>query len=334
MRQTDFEHHFNALADMSIQQLRRVLKTAQDRLHQATARVEIEAKAGESPACPTCSGPAVRWGTITGLQRWRCRAAACRKTFNAAHGTGMRRIKFRDKFQAFAEDMTSSHPLACREAAKKYGVDKMTAWRWRMKICGAMAGIGSESFAGVVEADETFCRESRKGSREWAKHLKAPQLFAAPPRLQWKKYKEEEIPMKRGLSRWQIPVLTLIDRHGSRRADVLPGLGYKHIGPILHRYVNPDSILCSDKAHAYAKFAGKSKTRHERVAARRGQRVRDQTFHIQNVNSLHSRFKNFVHPFRGPASKYLEAYANWFVFREICRDDAPITLLRRVLATA
>ena len=41
------------------------------------------------------------------------------------------------------------------------------------------------------------------------------------------------------------------------------------------------------------------------------------TFHIQNVNSAHSRLKSWINnKFLGVATKYLQKYLNWFSFIE------------------
>lgn len=202
----------------------------------------------------------------------------------------------------------------------------MTAWRWRMKACAAVADIDTSQLAGVVEADETFQRESRKGSREWIRHEQDPASAPAPPRPRWYEYKQKDLPMQRGLSRWQIPILTIADRSGARRADVLQGLSWKRMGPKLKKHVATGSVLCSDKAHAYKKFARDSELKHIRVASRRGERIHiefrkggpypEKAYHIQNVNALHGRFKEFLRDFDGPSTKNLKAYVDWFVYRD------------------
>ena len=117
--------------------------------------MEIERHIGNQPGCPHCGqAHVIRWGTHNGLQRWRCRG--CDKTFNSAYGSGLARTKRRETFHAFARNMLETSPLSCREAAREFGINRMTAWRWRMKICDALAGTGSEQFSGIVEADETF----------------------------------------------------------------------------------------------------------------------------------------------------------------------------------
>ena len=298
--------------------------------------LEVEENAGDAPHCPGCGSRAVmRWGySQSGLQRRRCRD--CGKTFNAAHGTGLAHTQKRDVLLAFTKQMLMPSPMSCREAAEHFDVHRMTAWRWRQKVLKAIEDAGSEELGGIVEADETFQRESRKGSREWKRHEADPENVPEPPRHQWYQYKRKNWPMKRGLSRWQVPILTVLDRSGGGRAEVLRGLGYVHIGPVLHRHLQCDAILCSDKAHAYEKFTAKTGIRHVRIPTRKDRHIVDQTFHVQNVNALHSRFKDFLKPFRGPAKWNLRRYVAWFMFREQQpRDEEAFReLFQRVLAQA
>lgn len=37
-------------------------------------------------------------------------------------------------------------------------------------------------------------------------------------------------------------------------------------------------------------------------------------YHIQNVNGLHSRLKQWINRFKGVATKYLDNYLAWFLF--------------------
>ena len=53
-------------------------------------------------------------------------------------------------------------------------LDKMTIRRWRRKIIRALGGSGASSLGGVVDVDEKFFRESRKGWREWVRHERDP----------------------------------------------------------------------------------------------------------------------------------------------------------------
>lgn len=52
---------------------------------------------------------------------------------------------------------------------KDYGCDGInykTVWFWRMKLIHALADMPMPNLTGVVQVDETFIRESQKGSRK------------------------------------------------------------------------------------------------------------------------------------------------------------------------
>jgi len=49
------------------------------------------------------------------------------------------------------------------------GIDIKTVWLWRLKLIIATANIPMPILSGIIQVDETFVRESQKGSR----HLKS-----------------------------------------------------------------------------------------------------------------------------------------------------------------
>lgn len=63
-----------------------------------------------------------------------------------------------------------------------------------------------------MEADETHQRESRKEARERVQHFADPLNVGKPPRPRWEGYTTQGLKMMRGLSKWQLPILTVADR--------------------------------------------------------------------------------------------------------------------------
>lgn len=179
----------------------------------------------------------------------------------------------------------------------------------------AFAGVSDRTFSGIVEADETFQKESRKGSREWVRHLQDPANHPEPPRLRWYEYGKRGIPMLRGLSRWQLPILTVADRAGARWFERIPDCEHHTIHRALSPLLVPDAVLCTDGHPAYKAFTRSRRMEHFVIRTKPGQKTPSRSHHIQNINSLHSRFKGFLGPFRGPASKYLPGYIDWFIAR-------------------
>ena len=260
-----------------------------------------------------------RWGsTRIGVQRMRC--ASCRRTFSSTTGTVVAGIHSPARFHQVVLDMFGDHPRSCRRLGHVLDLDRMTIWRWRQKIIHAL-GAGASGLGGVVEADEKFFRESRKGSREWVRHQRDPLNHPKPDRMRWVDYKRTGTNLPAGISKYQIPVLTMADRAGARRADVLPDHSAPPLIAVLARHLHTDAVLCTDRDPAYDFFARQNGVPHYRIDAKKGPFVIDKAFHIQTINSLHDRFERFMEPFRGPATRNLAGYASWFIARSV-RDQA------------
>lgn len=312
-----------------LRELQRKLR-ALDARREVLSRIDARGQALER--CVHCGGSTlVRWGsTRTGLQRLRCKG--CGRTFSAATGTVVARIRLPEKLQQALADMLAPVPSSCRRLAAQLGVDKMTVWRWRMGILAALEGVGAHRLGGIVEADETYLRESRKGSREWVRHVRDPRRSPEPPRLRWRDFRRLGLSLPAGLSRWQIPILTLTDRAGARHAERLPDRRAESLVAVLEARVSRDAVLCSDGDGAYGLFASAHGLPHYKLDASHGPRVIQAAFHIQTVNSLHSRFKAFIRPFCGPATKSLPAYIAWFIARLADQATAQNNAWQRMLA--
>ena len=72
--------------------------------------------------------------------------------------------------------------------------------------------------------------------------------------------------------------------------------------------IKKDSILVTDKAAAYIKFAQNNDLKHVQIKEKR---VIGGIYHIQHINSYHSNLKSFINTFKGVSSKYLGNYLAW-----------------------
>ncbi len=105
----------------------------------------------ERLGCAHCGADEiVGWGRSHGLPRYRCKA--CGRTFNAATGTAMARLRKKDRWLDQAQAMIESVSLA--KAAERCGVHPTTAYRWRHRFLSAPALDKPQTLRGVVEADE------------------------------------------------------------------------------------------------------------------------------------------------------------------------------------
>lgn len=207
-------------------------------------------------------------------------------------------------------------PSSIRQLANRLGLDKHTIWRCRLIIMQGLSDSSDEHFSGIVEVDETYQKESRKGSREWVRYKCDPINNPKPPRLRWYEYNKLGVKMQRGLSKWQLPILTVVDRGGARRAQRIADRANATIQKALDPIIPADAVLCSDALRAYGNFARVKGLEHFVVGGAKGKAKATAAHHIQNINSMPSRYDDFIRQFKGPASKYLSGYVDRFIARQ------------------
>ncbi len=312
----DFRRFLDALEELNPAQIENTQTKIQHLRQNTEAISEIEARTNQEQKCPLCGDERrQKWGrTRTKVQRYRC--GGCQKTYSGRTGSAIGRIHRPDLFMVALKDMLGAPaPQSVRKLAHQLGLDKYTVWRWRILVFSIIGSGMATGFSGIVEADETYQRESRKGSREWVRHFADPRKVAKPPRPRWEDYTTQGLKMMRGLSRWQLPILTVADRGGARLFQRLPN----RKGATLERAMRPlvpgDAVLCSDGADGYKKVAATGGIEHFVVGSKPGTRVAAGCYHIQNVNSLHARYGRFIKPFCGPATKNLNGYIRWLEMR-------------------
>ena len=269
---------------------------------------------GEPLPCPRCGGEASsKWGTTrTGFQRRRCRG--CGITFTARTGTAMACVQRPGAMAGLLAAMVQpgAGPLSCRVAARIFGVGRMTIWRWRMTLLAAMIPTtDARYFTGIVEMDEAYQKESRKASREWARHASDPATHPKPDRPQWHAWPRGTRP--RGLNRrWHLPLLTTVQRGGPTEMLPITRPTQAVIAATMPGRIASDAHLHTDGAFSFERFAQNAGLDHT-VCIRKqpGTRARPSA-HINTVNGEHALWRRFVRAFRGPASKNLALYAAWF----------------------
>lgn len=244
--------------------------------------------------CPYCASEhAVKWGHSGGLQRYRCQAPSCRKTFNNVTGTSLARLHYRDKWFDHLRCMRDS--LTLRATAARVGIDLKTAFRWRHRFLSASAKANTNALTGIVEVDETFFAESCKGRRN---------LTHRTPRKRGGQSNKKKKADK-------ISVVIARDRTGHISDLVDPALHKSTVHAFLAPIIDRDSILCSDGHSWYKTFSSKHGIAHHRLITLDNKRVIGREYHIQNVNSYISRLKGWMARFHGVGTAYLPSYLAW-----------------------
>jgi len=333
---TDFGRLLARLTPHELRQAEGLVSEARER---AEALLEIDARAeagGPAAACPRCrGGQRVRWGrTRTGAQRWRC--SGCGASWSGRSDTPLARVHRPDLVTALVRDMVEApQPLSCRRAAEALGASRHTIWRWRMAIIGALVPEPDDTLAGIVEADEAHQRESRKGSREWVQHRRDPANHPAPPRLRWREYRRRGASSTAppgGWRAWERKLLAATDRAGHRAFEAIADASQAAISGALLPVMTPDAVLCTDGHVTYERIAKDERFLHFALNAGRRSKRTPRSHHINTVNALIGRFRGFMKPFCGPASKNLAAYGRWHAARDNT-DRSYLDVLRLLLAS-
>jgi transposase-like protein len=250
------------------------------------------------PACPHCKGSCiVRNGHQDGLQVFKCKT--CAKRFNRLSKTPLARLRHRDKWQDAVESIHQKESLT--KMQKRLKVSRETAHRWRHRLLGVLRRAGNPLLSGVVEADETFIRNSYKG---------------------WRKPLERQARKRGGASQYRgLPleeyscVWIARDRNKETAHHVSMHRDEGTLKQFLGTLIQKGSVLCSDGKRGYAKFTRKTEgIQHVILNQSKGERVKDSVYHIQNVNNYHQRLKSWLISFNGVSSKYLNNYLHWFRF--------------------
>lgn len=264
---------------------------AEDRKTETVA--QIESRAADHPGCPHCSCErVVKNGTAHGLQRYKCRG--CSKTFNALTGTPLTGLHLRGKWAEQVACLRDGATLT--EVQERLGVARTTAHRWRHRFLAAPKALQAQMLSGIAEMDETYILRSRKGQRAG--------LGQAPR----KRGGKASTP---GLSVDQVPVLVARDRSGATADFILAVDNSANIVAVVDPILAKDAVLCTESNSVMMAAARKLGVEHHPVNVSAGIRV-DGAWHVQNVNSYHARFKNWLRHFKGVATKYLDSYLGWF----------------------
>ena len=305
-----FRDWFSHVDDLTAPQRAEVAAALSERPQGAASLAAIELGVDDERRCPHCgSGGAVSRGK--GARS--APLSVLREDIRRAHRHGavgsegalavVRRVVGRR-----GDDTRVCRALRdCAEHGASLGAT--ASWR--------RSGKGRTGLSGIVEADETFVLESRKGgSGSWT----------AKPRRRGGKAR------KRGLSREQVPILVAADRTGATLSHTLPALNADSVREALEPVIARDALLVSDANRCYP--PRRSGARHP---SREHQPLPPASVCAAPCTSRRStaataRCKGFLRGFRGIATKYLDSYLRWFHLIELGDQPSPRACLEAAMA--
>ena len=102
---------------------------------------------------------------------------------------------------------------------------------------------------------------------------------------------------------------------------------HKELERLYKGHIGEGSILCTDSHKSYIKFATDFNLDHKRIKTGKH---KEGTYHIQHINSYHSRLKKWMDNFNGVATKYLANYMYWFKWIELFKTDRDAMKCKRL----
>ncbi len=303
MRTERFKAVLESVASLTEAQLDQLVEVVEQR-RVRTKALRILETARDASKCLHCgSTTVVKNGHSCGLQRYRCRT--CKRTFNATTGTPLAGLHSKERF--FQQGDCLAKGLTVREAAAELGVATSTAFRLRHRFLRAVVAHQPTHVSGLLEADETYFRESQKGVRGLRRKARA------------RGGKAEATKSKKDL----VPVLVGQVRGSHVVTDrVLTAMTADQAAAALKSVVGPDTLLCTDGSGAFRKAAAGLGVAAKSIAVSYDGRVQGGVYHVQTVNNYHQRLRGWVNgQLRGVSTKYMPNYLAWMRTLEWFKDQ-------------
>jgi transposase-like protein len=254
--------------------------------------------------CPSCSSFSISGnGKYNGVQRYVCRD--CKKYFRDSTGSLTYNLKKGELLPKYLYNMLLGYSI--KKCSEQTDICIQTSFDWRHKILNSFNELRPSDFGGIVESDDIFFLESEKGSRNMTRKIRERGSKAT----------------KRGISNEQVAVVITQDRKSSKEVVVVKKgrVTKKSLEKVLGGRIEKGATLCTDSHRSYTAFTKANGIDHKKFIANKGQRVKDKIYHVQNVNNTASRLRNWMKPFNGVATKYLQNYLNWFMVLEKIKND-------------
>jgi transposase-like protein len=297
---TDFKEYFMSLDESNKQMI----------INELIKIIESDSPLPSEPnskdvQCPHCKSDRIRGNGFTALKVQKYYCNGCKKNFSDQTSKVWCGVKKKSDFQKYIYCLLSGYSI--RKGALECKISINTSFIWRHKLLSCFNQISDQNYTGILEIDELFFRESQKGSRKMTR----------PSR------KRGEPASKRGISEEQVAVIATTDRTGNKgfEAVKLGRITKQNVEKVLENKIDKVETICSDKHVSYEAFTKDKPIKHKTIMASHNQRVTEKIYHVQNVNNMDKRLRDFIRPRNGVATKYLQNYLNWFLALEKIKNS-------------
>ncbi len=178
-----------------------------------------------------------------------------------------------------------------------------------------LKNMEDNGLSGIVEENDTFFLFSRKVEINIGR----------------KPLKRERTSPKRGISTYQVGLLTAREKTNNTitEVDTFSCHTEDNIDRLLGNRISKKPMILTDRYPSFSSFAKHKNLNY--IALDKGRRSIKVIYHIQDVNSYHSRLKGWTARFKGAATKYLRNYLHWFDFADTVVKDKTQEAARKAL---
>lgn len=258
---------------------------------------EVENLQVKKPSCVHCqSADTLKRGKIRGVQRYSCKT--CSKYWMATHGTSLSGLHKRDLWNKYIQCFEQG--MSIRRTAKEVGISLQTSFRWRHRLLSSLNSLVPEQLDGVIETDDFQLSLSEKGKRD----------------LKRKPHKRGRDSKNHDSEKVSVLVSVVRGQSGANgsviKAKKINGVQVKKA---LEGKLQSGSTIITDDAKSFKILSELDQVEHKTVNSKVNQRRRHPV-HLQTVNQSHKAIKDFLAPFNGVSTKYLQNYLTWFHFKQ------------------
>ena len=212
-------------------------------------------KLGVNCTCPKCnSSLKVKNGKRkNGIQEYKCKE--CGTKFTAFTNTILEKTRWHWDIWVKVLEMTINN-LSIKKMINilenDYGctnINEKTVWLWRMKLIHSIATLPMPKLNGVIQVDETFIRESQKGSRELVSYINGEERT---PRY-------GKAPSKYGITGAEFATITTAIDNRGYSVCMVSGLGRLSddiFYDLFNDYLDNPIFICTDANKVYSKYSG------------------------------------------------------------------------------
>ena len=113
-------------------------------------------------------------------------------------------------------------------------------------------------------------------------------------------------------------IVSSVERGGKKyfKAVETQRLSKADLEKVFKDKLEKDATLITDKHSAYKSYAKQQQLKHKTVRAKDHVDKKDKKLHLQHVNKTHKEIREFLLPFKGVSSKYLQNYLNWYAYSD------------------